>query len=635
MRGRHLAGAAFLLSGEAQGLALDFTYADATQQMLVRDTGTPANDGTFNPFNKLTYTTTTPKMLRQSDGIYRFGNHNLCVRSQELDSGWGSGALNTTTTANATTAPDGTSTADKIAATDTTNGNHRTNNSVTLIAGGRYRCAAFLKAAGESWGMVGMSDNTAHSAEQFFDLTNGVVGTGVVVVGTPTIASTRMTDMGSGWYLCEVVIQMPSGSATGGEVRIGYGHADATTGYAGTAGNGIYAWGIQVMRDPVQFTPLLASYIATTSAAKFSLPYEYNASGALEGLQLEAGLSNQITNSQDMTAVSWSNTSSLLSRTANVTTAPDGTVTADKVFDANTNAGDHELFQGITVTASADFTWQVFAKPAERTSLELHSWNGGFTAGSIVTFNLSTGVATPSTFGSALVKNSYMIAEANGWYRCVMVANFPDASTAIGCYLKLGNYTGVTNSGIYLWGADAQAGGGLLSHIPTLGSALARVEDSLTFAKTAFPYSGSLGTLVAEFKLLSLGQSTALDRTPLCFNDASANNMIRLAAVGATALGRVAWTAGGVGQFDDNALSALTANTVTKVGAAFALNDIAACCNGGTPTTHASYAQPVFTQLDFGHRNSGGNLGSMNGYLRKVTYLPRRATNAELQARTS
>jgi len=45
-------GAVLLLSGEAQGLAVDFT----DMSMVIRDTGTPANDFDDDPNDKLSYT---------------------------------------------------------------------------------------------------------------------------------------------------------------------------------------------------------------------------------------------------------------------------------------------------------------------------------------------------------------------------------------------------------------------------------------------------------------------------------------------------------------------------------------------------------------------------------------------------
>ena len=78
--------AASMLGAEAQGLALDFTdqfWLAATGHYgsaKVIDTGTPANNFDSIPDALLTYTGTT-KLCRQSDGVYRYGPHNLYVNS--------------------------------------------------------------------------------------------------------------------------------------------------------------------------------------------------------------------------------------------------------------------------------------------------------------------------------------------------------------------------------------------------------------------------------------------------------------------------------------------------------------------------------------------------------------------------
>jgi hypothetical protein len=58
-------GALRLLGNEPQGLAIDFT----DMSMVVRDTGTPANNFSGDPNTKLTYTSPSTKWIEDASGI--------------------------------------------------------------------------------------------------------------------------------------------------------------------------------------------------------------------------------------------------------------------------------------------------------------------------------------------------------------------------------------------------------------------------------------------------------------------------------------------------------------------------------------------------------------------------------------
>lgn len=84
-------GAETLATGETQALALDFTddfFLATTGQYgsaWILDTGTPANDYDSSPdkvsASLLTYTSPSVKLVRGSDGLFRFNAHNLYLNS--------------------------------------------------------------------------------------------------------------------------------------------------------------------------------------------------------------------------------------------------------------------------------------------------------------------------------------------------------------------------------------------------------------------------------------------------------------------------------------------------------------------------------------------------------------------------
>jgi hypothetical protein len=69
-----------------------------------------------------------------------------------------------------------------------------------------------------------------------------------------------------------------------------------------------------------------------------------------------------------------------------------------------------------------------------------------------------------------------------------------------------------------------------------------------------------------------------------------------------------------------------------RTAGAYKVNDFAVSTNGGTVATDTLGTIPTVDRLRLGERVTGNNL---NGYLRRITYYPRRLSNAELQTITT
>ena len=160
--------------------------------------------------------------------------------------------------------------------------------------------------------------------------------------------------------------------------------------------------------------------------------------------------------------------------TANTTTAPDGTTTADTLTE-NSSTSEHIVYCGFTSEA-AYYTLSVFAKANTRNWISLYA-NGVWQS-----FNLAAGVI--GTTGSAV--SATITPVGNGWYRCVVTRlmtatnNYWQLNIATGDNTSLSSpisYTGNGTGSVYIWGAQVEKTYGATSYIPTSATAVARAAD--------------------------------------------------------------------------------------------------------------------------------------------------------------
>jgi hypothetical protein len=164
------------------------------------------------------------------------GRRNLLTFTEQFDNAaWVK--AQTTVTANAATAPDGTLTADRIVETATTNA-HGVYAAFTYGSGLTYTATVYAKAAERSWVYLGA--DTAAGEAVFFDLSgSGAVGSaGTGYTGT-------ITSVGNGWFRCQVVFAQATALPPNFFV-VGASTGNGTTSYAGNASNGILIWGAQL-----------------------------------------------------------------------------------------------------------------------------------------------------------------------------------------------------------------------------------------------------------------------------------------------------------------------------------------------------------------------------------------------------
>ena len=202
---------------------------------------------------------------------------NLLLQSQALaTSPWAT--VNVTSTNNASTAPDSTSTATSLVPAATTGSNHYISQVFTTVLGTNYTFSFYFKANGYTSISLG-ADNGGYAN---FDL-SGVASTTFGAYWS----NTSITSAGSGWYRC--VATYSSASFVVGRIYVivnaTYPGAAAPASYTGNGTSGVYAWGAQV-----EFGSIANTYIPTTTTAVYGTPTLSFSGVAGIGLQSDGSL---------------------------------------------------------------------------------------------------------------------------------------------------------------------------------------------------------------------------------------------------------------------------------------------------------------------------------------------------------
>lgn len=339
---------------------------------------------------------------------------------------------------------------------------------------------------------------------------------------------------------------------------------------------------------------------------------------APKGLLIEEQRTNLLTYSEQLDNAAWTKDNATV--TANATTAPDGTSSADKLTETATS-GAHRAWRAPTTTAAAH-TFTVYLKAAERSFALLYA---GVTNVGIM-FNLSTG-ATTAVAGMTAPTASSATAVGNGWYRCSMTFTATAAANSVFVYAATDaatySYAGTAGSGLFIWGAQLEAGAFATSYIPTVASQVTRTADVATMTGTNFSswYNANAGTFVFN------GDSSTISGVNfiLTASDGTNNNRFGFYRSGAILGGYV--TTATVTQMDITA-SSVVVNVPFKSAVAATLNDGNFSFNGGIGTTDTSISMPSPNQLGIGNANGSGFL---NGHIQSIRYYPTRLTNQQLQ----
>ena len=174
------------------------------------------------------------------------------------------------------------------------------------------------------------------------------------------------------------------------------------------------------------------------------------------------------------------------------------------------------------------------------------------------------------------------------------------------------------------------------SVIPTTVAAVTRAADVASVNTLSPWFNSAQGTIFAEgvtnrpYTAVTGGQMAQI-------SDGTQNNRIWIAQGNTTSntATNTLVSISGSNVAELNYGPVPSANYLNKSAFAYATNDFAGCTGGGTLATDPLGAVPTATTLYLGISASLSSASNWNGYLRRITYYPRRLSNAELQTLTS
>lgn len=174
------------------------------------------------------------------------------------------------------------------------------------------------------------------------------------------------------------------------------------------------------------------------------------------------------------------------------------------------------------------------------------------------------------------------------------------------------------------------------SVIPTTTAAATRSADVASVNTLSPWYNASEGTLFAEAQVeTNRNYSGTFRHVAQVSPEANSNSRVSML---------VTFNNQFNGEVTDNSSTQASMTTGSNTGAAFKLaigykvNDFGFTVNGAAPQTDTSgnpATTPAVTQMMIGRVRDGNVLGQLNGYIRRITYYPRRLPNAALQSLTA
>lgn len=386
------------------------------------------------------------------------------------------------------------------------NDNRITSQTIPLQAGAAYTQSFLIKAIGR--------DNVR---AQIFSASNPLVSVDFnLTSGVSAQPEGSVKDMGDGWFLCSLTL--PSAAATNYAIRF-YPTVSGVSNYQGDgrAAFMVRYWQLEAGEFTTSYIPSTDTFVSRASTATYfdsdgilrtagynvarDNAYGFDDRGRIVpiGLLLEPQRTNLFTWSEDATT----GTGTVTTINANSEIAPDGTMTADDIVDDST--GESLYWQktrfGATATeyAVGSYTGSLFLKKKDeryvRVNFQIYG-TSTFAANLDIDFDEKT--VTP--IADAKIDYEWLPGD---WVRVSLSVT----TTTTNQYCRLlvypamssGGYNAALTGGVYVWGAQFEAGEYATSYIPTEDAETTRSADIANSAQSTRTVDDVKRKLTSEF----------------------------------------------------------------------------------------------------------------------------------------
>lgn len=340
---------------------------------------------------------------------------------------------------------------------------------------------------------------------------------------------------------------------------------------------------------------------------------------AARGLLLEEASTNEVFFSTAIDNAYYSKINTSVS--ANSTTSPDGTVSADSLIE-NSSLGTHHVVKfGSNSVTSADFVaFSVFVKAG---SGDRHvRMTGAGTSHSIdanADFDLSDG---SSSISGATAIEAYSEQYPNGWWRLTLISQ-ADLTGTYSPFVRMittiggsTSYTGNGTSFIYVWGLQVEVNRYASSFIYTTTAPVFRAADIMLLDGANFSsfFNATEGTF--EIETFNIHDYTGIY---LSCEGSGAANAMNIERSSTNTLGRI--TASST-EYMNSTIAGNTSSIYMKMALAYKQNDSQLAANGTEGTTDTSVTLPVVNKFRFRPASGGSNF-----FLKTFNYWNTRKTN--------
>ena len=548
---------------------------------------------------EMTVSRATTATRVNSAGLIELVPRNLLTYSEQFDNAsWIK--TNTTVTANTTTSPDGTTTADTITGIGALGVRLIQSNSISFTASTSYSLSVFAKKGTNDFIQLfvplligGMHAN--------FNINTGVVGTLGTQTGIPPTSS--ITNYGNGWYRCTINFTADAAASTVTSIGI-VTSASAIRSEMNTLTTSLILWGAQLETGTTA-----TEYFPTTD--RFNIPRVDYSTGTAS-LLVEPARTNNVLYSEQFDNAYWTKVQGGIALapvvTPNVETAPDGTMTADRVvFDLNggTASGDLSSLGSANFTSiSITRTQSVWIKTTDGTT-------------KVFTFVSPTGAATTITVTSVYQRFTWTSTGINvSSVRLRLRGSAAGEGTA-------------TSATIAIWGAQYEDGSNATSYIPTVAGTVTRNADVISQTGISSLIGQTEGTLYAEVNLdnfevnnvriFAISDGTSANRIMLLTN--SSNRITTIVSNSSVEQAQIS--------------SGTLTKGLYKIAVAYALNDFAFYINGALIGVDSSINVPICTDVYLGKIESSSPTAILNDRIELATLFKTRLTNAQLATLTT